>query len=179
MLWSKDIQFWLESSLPIGPRPNQNSYPPAAYKYQTTASILSGKGLYVEGFGHGTFDGNGQVWYDFVKGESNYPNRPHAIVITATNSYFHGLRWVQPQMQTVTTVSSKRVVLENIYVKSTCHSNQPVRNTDGANTMFSYLIVFRRWEIENGDCVAFKANSTNMLIGTQSSMAATASRSEA
>lgn len=165
MLWSKDIQYWLENSLPIGPGHDQNSYPPAAYQNQTTAFILSGKGLYVEGFGYGTFDGNGQVWYDFVKGESNYPNRPHAIVIKATDSYFHGLRWVQPQMWTVTIVCSERVVLEDIYVNSTSHSNQPARNTDGANTMFSDSIIFRRWEIDNGDdCIAFKANSTNMLV---------------
>lgn len=165
LLWSKDIEYWLENSLPIGPGHDQNSYPPAAYQNQTTAFILGGKKLHVEGFGYGTFDGNGQVWYDFVKGQSNYPNRPHAIVITATDSYFHGLRWVQPQMWTVTIVSSQRVVLEDIYVNSTSHSNQPARNTDGANTMFSDSITFRRWEIDNGDdCIAFKANSTNMLV---------------
>lgn len=165
LVWSEDIDYWLENSLPIGPGKDQNSYPPAAYQNQTTAFILGGKDLYVEGFGHGTFDGSGQVWYDFVKGESNYPNRPHAIVITATNSYFHGLRWIQPQMWTVTIVSSKHVVLEDIYINATSHSNQPARNTDGANTMFSDSITFRRWEIDNGDdCIAFKANSTNMLV---------------
>lgn len=47
MLWSKDIQYWLENYLPIGPGHDQSSYPPAAYQNQTTAFILSGKGLYV------------------------------------------------------------------------------------------------------------------------------------
>lgn len=165
LLWSKDIPYWLNNSLPIGPGTDQDSYPPAAYQNQTTALILGGRNLHVEGSGVGTFDGNGQVWYDFVKGQSNYPNRPHAIVITATDSYFHGLRWVQPQMWTVTIVSSARVVLEDIYVNSTSHSSQPARNTDGANTLFSDSITFRRWEIDNGDdCIAFKANSTNMLV---------------
>lgn len=165
LLWSKDIDYWLNNSLPIGPGSDQNSYPPAAYQNQTTAFILGGENLYVEGFGSGTFDGNGQVWYDFVKGQSNYPNRPHAIVITASDSYFHGLRWVQPQMWTVTIVSSKDVLLENIYVNATSHSSQPARNTDGANTMFSDGITLRRWEVDNGDdCIAFKANSTNILV---------------
>lgn len=165
LLWSKDIDYWLQNSLPIGPGPDQDSYPPAAYQNQTTAFILGGRNLHVEGFGAGTFDGNGQVWYDFVRGQSNYPNRPHAIVIRATDSYFHGLRWVQPQMWTVTIVSSERVVLEDIYVNATSHSSQPARNTDGANTMFSDTITFRRWEVDNGDdCIAFKANSTNMLV---------------
>ncbi|PSN61898.1 polygalacturonase [Corynespora cassiicola Philippines] len=165
LLWSTDIQYWLANSLPIGPGKDQESYPPAAFQNQTTAFILGGKRLYVEGFGHGTFDGNGQVWYDFVKGQSNYPRRPHAIVITAQDSYIHGLRWVQPQMWTVTIVSSKRVLLEDIYINSTSHSSQPARNTDGANTLFSDSIVFRRWEVDNGDdCIAMKANSTNILI---------------
>ncbi|KAJ4986750.1 exo-rhamnogalacturonase b [Stagonosporopsis vannaccii] len=155
LLWSKDIEYWLKNSLPIGP----------AFQNQTTAFILGGKKLHVEGFGYGTLDGNGQVWYDFVRGQSNYPGRPHSIVITATDSYFHGLRWVQPQMWTVTIVSSKRVVLEDIYVNSTSHSSQPARNTDGSNTLFSDSIVYRRWEIDNGDdCIAMKANSTNILI---------------
>ena len=44
-------------------------------------------------------------------------------------------------------------------------NDQPARNTDGANTMFSDRITFRRWTIENGDdCIAAKANSTNILI---------------
>ncbi|KAL3495803.1 pectin lyase fold/virulence factor [Aspergillus germanicus] len=163
--WSTDIDYWLENSLPIGPGKDQNSYPPAAYQNQTTALILSGKNLEVEGHGYGTFDGNGQAWYDFVDGESNYPNRPHMLVITAEDSYFHGIRFVQPQMWTVTIVGSKNVLLEDIYVKAKSSSSKPARNTDGANTLFSDNIVFRRWDIENGDdSIAAKANSTNILI---------------
>lgn len=165
LLWSKDIDYWLANSLPIGPGQDQHSYPPAAYQNQTTAFVLGGRNLYVEGFGTGTFDGNGQAWYDFVRGQSNYPNRPHSIVISAADSYLHGLRWVQPQMWTVTVVSSARVLLEDIYVNATSRSSQPARNTDGANTMFSDGITFRRWVVDNGDdCFAFKANSTNILV---------------
>ncbi|KAH6866076.1 polygalacturonase [Thelonectria olida] len=163
--WSNDTTYWLENSLPIGPGKDQNEYPPAAYQNQTTAFILGGKHLYVEGHGYGTFDGNGQVWYDLVKGQSNYPQRPHAIVITATDSYFHGLRWVQPQMWTVTIVGSERVLLEDIFVQAKSGNENPARNTDGANTMFSDFITLRGWEVENGDdCIALKANSTNILL---------------
>lgn len=72
--WGTDIEYWLENSLPIGPGESQDSYPPAAYQNQTTAFILGGKRLNVEGHGYGTFDGNGQAWYDFVDGQSNYPS---------------------------------------------------------------------------------------------------------
>uniref|UniRef100_A0A8H7KEB1 Pectate lyase superfamily protein domain-containing protein n=1 Tax=Bionectria ochroleuca TaxID=29856 RepID=A0A8H7KEB1_BIOOC len=163
--WGTDIKYWLENSLPIGPGESQDSYPPAAYQNQTTAFILGGKRLNVEGHGYGTFDGNGQAWYDFVNGQSNYPNRPHMLVVTAEDSYFHGLRFVQPQMWTVTIVGSKNVVLEDIFVSAISRSSKPARNTDGANTMFSDNITLRRWEIENGDdSIAAKANSTNILI---------------
>ncbi|KAL4902341.1 hypothetical protein BDW74DRAFT_180844 [Aspergillus multicolor] len=163
--WSTDIDYWLANSLPIGPGTDQESYPPAAYQNQTTALILGGKNLVVEGHGYGTFDGNGQAWYDFVNGVSNYPGRPHMLVITAQDSTFHGLRFVQPQMWTVTIVSSTNLLLHDIYVHAKSTSRAPARNTDGANTLFSSNIVFRRWEIENGDdSIAAKANSSNILV---------------
>ncbi|KAK2769630.1 exo-rhamnogalacturonase b [Colletotrichum kahawae] len=154
LLWSKNTTYWLENSLPIG------------YQNQTTAWVLGGKHLDVNGFGYGTFDGNGQTWYDLVKGESNYPNRPHALLVDrAEDSVFEGLRFVQAQMWTVTITRSKRVLLQDIYVNNTSSNRNPARNTDGANTMFSDNIHFRRWTVKNGDdCIATKANSTNILI---------------
>jgi hypothetical protein len=59
--WSKDTDYWLKNSIPLD------------YQNQTSAWFLGGEKLVVNGFGHGTLDGNGQVWYDLVKGESNYP----------------------------------------------------------------------------------------------------------
>ncbi|KAF9873799.1 exo-rhamnogalacturonase b [Colletotrichum karsti] len=154
LLWSKNTTYWLETSLPIG------------YQNQTAAWVLGGKHLQVNGFGYGTFNGNGQTWYDLVKGESNYPNRPHALLLDgAEDSVFEGLRFVQAQMWTVTITRSKRVLLQDIYVNNTSSNRNPARNTDGANTMFSDDIHFRRWTIQNGDdCIATKANSTNILI---------------
>ncbi|EQB49243.1 hypothetical protein CGLO_11445 [Colletotrichum gloeosporioides Cg-14] len=154
LLWSKNTTYWLENSLPIG------------YQNQTTAWVLGGKHLDVNGFGYGTFDGNGQTWYDLVKGESNYPNRPHALLLDgAEDSVFEGLRFVQAQMWTVTITRSARVLLQDIYVNNTSSNRNPARNTDGANTMFSDNIHFRRWTVKNGDdCIATKANSTNILI---------------
>lgn len=62
-------------------------------------------------------------------------------------------------------VGSKNVVFEDFFVSAVSTNSKPARNTDGANTMFSDRITFRRWEIENGDdSIAAKANSTNILI---------------
>jgi polygalacturonase len=60
---------------------------------------------------------------------------------------------------------SERVLLQDIYVNNTSSNKNPARNTDGANTVFSDNITFRRWIVKNGDdCIAMKANSTNILI---------------
>lgn len=47
---------------------------PVGFQNQSTVWFLGGKGLKVNGHGTGILDGNGQTWYDLVKGESNYPS---------------------------------------------------------------------------------------------------------
>lgn len=87
LLWSKDIPYWLDASQPVG------------YQNQSSAWWFGGEGIHWQGFGYGTLDGNGQVWYDFINGQSNYPKRPHQITIrNTTNSLFEGIRFVQSQM---------------------------------------------------------------------------------
>ncbi|KAH8810842.1 glycoside hydrolase family 28 protein [Xylogone sp. PMI_703] len=154
LLWGTNITYWLNHSLPIG------------YQNQSSAWFLGGDNIKFRGYGYGTLDGNGQTWYDFVKGASNYPNRPHALTIwKTTNSLFEGLRFVQSQMWTMTVIHSKHVLLQDIYVNSTSLDHEPARNTDGADTMFSDDITFNRWTVANGDdCIALKANSTNISI---------------
>ncbi len=72
---------------------------PIGYQNQSTAWFLGGTNIKFDGFGKGTLDGNGQVWYDLVNGQSNYPHRPHQITIWKTrDSVFQGLRFVQSQM---------------------------------------------------------------------------------
>jgi galacturan 1,4-alpha-galacturonidase len=65
--WSKDTKYWLEHSMPI------------YYQNQSTVWYLGGDNITFEGFGTGTLDGNGQTWYDLVKGVSNYPSMIHYI----------------------------------------------------------------------------------------------------
>ncbi|KAF7934929.1 uncharacterized protein EAE98_002974 [Botrytis deweyae] len=154
LLWSTNITYWLNHSMAFG------------YQNQTSAWWLGGDNINVNGYGYGTLDGNGQAWYDFVKGISNYPNRPHALTIwNATNSVFKGLRFVQSQMWTMIVFKSSSILLQDIYVNSTSSSGSPSRNTDGADTIYSDDIHFDRWTVVNGDdSIAMKANSTNILI---------------
>ena len=71
---------------------------PIGYQNQSASFFFGGNNITFRGFGHGTLDGNGQVWYNLVDGISNYPNRPHMLTISnTTNSVFENLRFVQAQ----------------------------------------------------------------------------------
>ncbi|KAF8855626.1 pectin lyase-like protein [Acephala macrosclerotiorum] len=133
---------------------------------QSSAWFLAGNNIKVRGHSYGTLDGNGQIWYDFVSGVPNYPYRPHALTIwNTTNSNFEGSRFVQSQIRIMTVIHSQNVLLQDIYVNSTSHGSKPARNTDGADTMFSDHITFKRWTVVNGDdSISLKANSSNIII---------------
>ncbi|OJJ72528.1 hypothetical protein ASPBRDRAFT_124250, partial [Aspergillus brasiliensis CBS 101740] len=80
LLWSNDTSYWLNH--PMRTR-YQNMSP--------TVWLLGGRNINVQGhgYGYGAFKGSGQTWYNVVKGESNYPDRPMALTIqNATDSVF-------------------------------------------------------------------------------------------
>ncbi|KAJ0271389.1 hypothetical protein CBS470a_013150 [Colletotrichum nupharicola] len=120
LLWSKNTTYWLENSLPIG------------YQNQTTAWVLGGKHLDVNGLA-----------------------MAHSMVTAKL-----GMTWSR----------ENRTILTGLMLFCLTEQKIPssrvfARNTDGANTMFSDNIHFRRWTVKNGDdCIATKANSTNILI---------------
>ena len=156
LLWSKDIDYWRNHSIRVG------------YQNQSTAWLFGGDNIYFNGYGYGTFNGNGQVWYDYNAGRSNLPGRPHSIVMRdTTNSVFEGIRFLQSQMWTVTLFQSANVLLQDIFVSSTSNNyyRAPTLNTDGANTIYSNNITFNRWTVRNGDDgISPKANSTNISV---------------
>ncbi len=152
--WGTNITYWLSNSLPMG------------YQNQSTAWLLGGDNITFNGHGYGTFHGNGQVWYDFAGGHSNYPRRPHALTISnTTNAVFTGLRFIQSQMWTMTVIHSREVLLQDIYVNNLKNDGGLSFNTDGADTIYADRITFDRWEVYNGDdAISPKANSTNILV---------------
>ncbi|KAF4951625.1 hypothetical protein FSARC_12868 [Fusarium sarcochroum] len=90
LLWSTDINYWLENSLDVG------------FQNHSTAFILGGDSLVIDGHGTGTLDGNGDYWYQWIRQQpntSNYPGRPHAITFNGlTNSVVRGLNFLRSQM---------------------------------------------------------------------------------
>ena len=105
---NSDLDYWLNHSLVVG------------YQNQSTAWRLGGDSITFNGYGTGTFNGNGDAWYRFINGRSNYPGRPHQLTITdTTNSTFEGLNFLQSQMWTMTVIHSSDVLLQDIYVNNT------------------------------------------------------------
>lgn len=158
LLWSTDISYWLANSLPMG------------YQSQSTAFIFGGDKVHMySSNGKGTFNGNGQVWYERYGSISNYPRRPHQITFNGlTDSVIEGIKFVQSQMWTMTLIHSSKVLLQDIYVNNTNFKNNAYGNnlnTDGFNSIYASDVTLTRWVVDNGDDnVAFKANSTNILV---------------
>ncbi|KAE9989973.1 hypothetical protein EG327_001984 [Venturia inaequalis] len=156
LLWSTDIPYWLNASLPVG------------YQNQSTAFILGGNKVCINGYGTGTFNGNGDYWYQWIKKQkntSNYPGRPHQITFNGlTNSAVKGLRFLRSQMWTMSIINSTNSSFEDIFVNNTGNVVSS-SNTDGVDTFYSSNILFSNWTVYNGDdSLSLKANSTNITI---------------
>ncbi|KAF1994512.1 glycoside hydrolase family 28 protein [Amniculicola lignicola CBS 123094] len=156
LLWSTDIQYWLNHSLPVG------------YQNQSSAFVLGGNNVRIQGHGTGTFDGNGDYWYEWIRKQpntSNYPGRPHALTLgNLTNSAVHGLNFLRSQMWTMSIIYSHNVVLDGIFINNT-GNRVSSSNTDGADTIRSSHIKFNNWTVYNGDdSISLKANSTDISI---------------
>ncbi|KAG2414607.1 hypothetical protein HFD88_003798 [Aspergillus terreus] len=156
LLWGTDIQYWLNHSLPVG------------YQNQSTAFILGGNNVRIDGHGVGIFNGNGDTWYQWIRKQpntSNYPGRPHAITFNGlTNSVVRGLNFLRSQMWTMSIIYSHHVELDSIFVNNTGNVVSS-SNTDGADTIRSSHLTFNNWTVYNGDdSISLKGNSTDITI---------------
>ncbi|KAI3531931.1 exo-rhamnogalacturonase B [Colletotrichum filicis] len=156
LLWSTNISYWLANSLDVG------------YQNQSTAFILGGNNVRLNGHGQGTFDGNGDYWYEWIRQQvntSNYPGRPHALTLNGLrNSVVKGVNFLRSQMWTLSIIYSHNVVLDGILVNNTGNRFQS-SNTDGADTIRSSGIKFNNWTVYSGDdSISLKANSTDVSI---------------
>lgn len=72
------------------------------YQNQSTALIIGGNNVRVNGYGKGNLDGNGDYWYQWIRQQpntSNYPGRPHAVTFNGLkNSVINGLTFLRSQM---------------------------------------------------------------------------------
>ncbi|CZR50944.1 uncharacterized protein PAC_00818 [Phialocephala subalpina] len=60
---------------------------------------------------------------------------------------------------------SENVLLQPIFVNNTLNNDKSNQNSDGADTLSSDNITFRRWFVDNGDdSISTKQNSSNIFI---------------
>ncbi|RPD81625.1 pectin lyase-like protein [Lentinus tigrinus ALCF2SS1-7] len=154
LLWGTNTTYWINNSLPLG------------YQNQSVAWDFGGDNIFWTGHGYGTFDGNGQIWYDLANGTSNMPGRPINLVIrNSSNFTMQGMRFVQSQFWTMAVHTAENILLEGITVHSVSNSSAPTQNTDGIDTFYTNNIVLRNWDVTGGDdAVAPKANTSNLLV---------------
>ncbi|KAL6709796.1 hypothetical protein ACN47E_000581 [Coniothyrium glycines] len=156
LLWSPDINYWLNASLPVG------------YQNQSTAFIMGGDNVRINGHGTATFNGNGDYWYEWIKKQpntSNFPGRPHQITFDGlNNSVVKGLNFLRSQMWTMSIIHSYDTVWQDIFINNT-GNRLDSSNTDGVDTFFSANLLFKNWTVYNGDdSFSCKANSTNITL---------------
>ncbi|TFK74685.1 pectin lyase-like protein [Pluteus cervinus] len=136
---------------------------PFTFQTQITFWILGGRNIRLDG--GGTLDGQGQAWYNAFASNSSLL-RP--IILTVTEAEGVTVENIQmknsPEWHNFVN-QSKDVVYNNITIHAVSTNNNFAANTDGWNTYRSDTITIKNSVIVNGDdCVAFKPNSTNILV---------------
>ncbi|KAG6860440.1 hypothetical protein C0995_011080 [Termitomyces sp. Mi166 len=130
----------------------------------TTAWMLGGDRITFNGHGTGTFDGNGQIWYDLANGVGNLPGRPISLMITnTTNSRFTNLRFVQSQFWTMAIKNAEDVLLDSIYINSTSSTSDAESLSGGGGGLgYARNLIFRDFKVSDlTDSVAFISQCTS------------------
>ena len=151
IIFTNDTKYWQANSF--------------KHTFQNATSFFQLGGEDVNVFGGGTLDGNGQAWYDLYASDK-YILRP---ILFATIGLHGGsisnlnLQY-SPQWYNIV-ANSTSVVFDNITIRGESKNSHRATNTDGWDTYRSDNIVIQNSKINNGDdCVAFKPNSTNILV---------------
>ncbi|KAI5778743.1 glycoside hydrolase family 28 protein [Geopyxis carbonaria] len=157
--YSDNLRYWIQHSL---------------YQPFQNASIgleIGGTNLTIDGHGTGVVDGNGQVWYDYTNGFSQYFGRPIPFSLRrAHNATATGFRILNSQYWSFLISNSSHVDISHITINNTSIT-QPdaypgnLGNTDGFDTLYSDHVTIRDSYARVGDdCIAVKPNSTNIVI---------------
>ncbi|KAF9078343.1 pectin lyase fold/virulence factor [Rhodocollybia butyracea] len=151
IFFNPDIPYWTGNAFQI---PFQN---------QSTFWLLGGDNIVLSG--GGTLDGAGQAWYDaFAVNASLF--RPVILVLNeASNALVDNIRMVNSPEFFNFVNECQNVTYSNINLSAVSTSDNFIANTDGWDIYRSNNITIKDSIINNGDdCVAFKPNSTNILV---------------
>lgn len=152
--WSTNISYWTNNVYPI------------LYQNLSTGWLFGGKNVKLHGYGYGTLDGQGQIWYDWNRNRTNALGRPMTMtVFESDNVVIRGLRIVQAQFWSMLISTSKNIVITDMYVNNTSNSTSTTVNTDGVDVWRSDNVTLSRWNTTCfDDAVAIKGNSSNVYV---------------
>lgn len=128
LVWSADnIQYWLRSSFGV------------TYAGRSTAWLLGGVNVSMRGYGKALFDGNGQIWIDQNKDQSNQNGRPISLTVwRGTNIYIDGITWRMAQFWHTFVAHSQNVTMTNLDMSTWSNSQYKAVNTDGGYLFSSF-----------------------------------------
>ncbi|KAF1928370.1 glycoside hydrolase family 28 protein [Didymella exigua CBS 183.55] len=151
----------------------QNSYP-IFFQNHAAGFVLSGDGIWINGYNTGGIFGNGNTWYVAEAASpvgDTQPGRPMPFVfwnvsdVSVSNFYVR-----DPQLWAINIMNGTNMAFANITVNATAPSAPKngtnwIQNTDGFDTMDANNILLENFVYQGGDdCVAIKPRSYNIKI---------------
>ncbi|KAF8864013.1 pectin lyase-like protein [Acephala macrosclerotiorum] len=141
------------------------------HPFQKSITFWKWGGKDIKIFGNGTFNGNGQAWYDGFAGQEILdPNNTYLRPIlfyaeNATNLHIEGIRFTGSPCWTNFVVTSKNVVYDNVIIENLSTNENLPKNTDGWDSYnVDGLTVRDAWVNIGDDCFSPKPNTSNILV---------------
>ncbi|KAF2083352.1 glycoside hydrolase family 28 protein [Saccharata proteae CBS 121410] len=155
--FSPDLVYWRNNSYPI------------AFQNHAASFIITGDHIYIDGYGTGGINGNGDAWYTAEAGDTQ-PGRPMPFVfwnvsdVTVKNFFVK-----QPPLWSLNIMNGTNMDFDNIYCNATAtqapYGSNWVQNTDGFDTMDAKNIRLTNFVYQGGDdCIAIKPRSYNIYV---------------
>ncbi|CAJ2502305.1 Uu.00g096990.m01.CDS01 [Anthostomella pinea] len=121
--FSPDLDYWRNNAYPV------------AFQNHRAGFVLTGHHIYIDGYGTGGINGNGDVWYTTEAGDTQ-PGRPMPFVfwnvsdVTVKNFFVK-----QPPLWSINIMNGTDMAFDNIYCNATATQapwgSNWVQNTDG------------------------------------------------
>ncbi|KAH7070317.1 putative galacturan 1,4-alpha-galacturonidase C [Paraphoma chrysanthemicola] len=156
--FSPDFSYWRKNVYPI------------FFQNHGAGFILTGDGIWIDGYNTGGIFGNGNYWYVAEAGNTQ-PGRPMPFVfwnvsdVTVANFYVK-----DPPLWSLNIMNGTNMVFSNV----TCNATAPtapkngtnwIQNTDGFDTMDANNILLENFVYQGGDdCIAIKPRSYNIKV---------------
>ncbi|KAF8855357.1 pectin lyase-like protein [Acephala macrosclerotiorum] len=154
---SDNLAYWRNNSYPI------------AFQNHHAGFVITGERVYINGYGTGGINGNGNAWYN-AEQKVTQPGRPMPFVFWNVSDVFVEHFYVKdPPLWSINIMNGTNMWFDDIYVSATAvnvpYGTNWVQNTDGFDTMDANNIKLTNMVYKGGDdCIAIKPRSYNIFV---------------